>query len=366
MPLMLSEPLSFNELPGWQDDDHQAALSAFFKSAAVMCENPSKSRALGVSGEALRDIAGWLFHLDEGVLGGEARLFFETHFVPRKICAHTEASLAQRGFVTGYYEPEVFGSRAKSARFYVPLLKRPPDLVEVQDLDQELVPDGWDQEIRFARLSDSGLEPYMERAAIINGGLDGKGLELVFLESPIDAFFIHIQGSARIRLDDGDVMRVTYAAKTGHPYTPIGRVLIENGEIARQNMSMQAIRAWLSDNPQRQNEIMAHNKSYIFFSEVLGLDAKDGPIGAGKVALSAHRSLAVDRTLHTFGTPIFIDAMLDKPFQHLMLAQDTGSAIIGPARGDIFFGSGASAELEAGAIQHPADFYLLWPKHQPL
>lgn len=362
---MLGDLLSFDALPGWESDHHAEALAAFFKSARIMREAPPKTRTLGPSGEALTDIADWLFHLDEGVLGDEARIFFETHFRPRLIRPAEKIDSGKRGFVTGYYEPEVLGSRTKSARFSTPLLKRPADLIEVSDAPTEIIPDDWDHDIRFARQSETGISVYADRQAISKGALDGLGLELVYLENPIDAFFIHIQGSARIRLDDGSVMRVTYAAKTGHPYTAIGRVLIERGAIAREAMSMEAIRLWLSNHPDQQQEVMAHNRSYIFFDEVTDLDPEEGPIGAGKVSLSAGRSLAVDRTLHTFGVPIFLNASLNQPFQRLMIAQDTGSAIVGPARGDIYFGSGAQAEREAGAIQHAADFYLLWPKHQP-
>ena len=364
---MLGDILNYNQLPGWDDDDHAAALSSFLKSARVMLEKTPKSRGLSISGEALRDISDWLFHLDEGVLGDEARIFFETHFVPRAIKPNDNPQPSDRGFVTGYFEPEVLGSRQKSERFSTPLLRRPLDLVRVVDVAEEFIPENWDKEIRFAKQGESGhIEPYMDRADILNGGLDGQGLEIVFLESPIDAFFIHIQGSARIRLEDNSFMRVSYAAKTGHDYTPIGRLLIERNEIAREEMSMEAIRSWLTEHADQQNEVMSHNRSYIFFSEVMGLDPEDGPIGAGGVPLSTRRSLAVDRTLHTFGTPIFLNADLDEPFQHLMIAQDTGSAIVGPARGDIYFGAGQDAEREAGAIQHAADFYLLWPKHQPI
>ena len=362
---MLGDIITFNDLPGWDRDDHAAGLAAFFKSARAMLDKTPKVRDLNVSGESLRDISDWLFHLDEGILGDEARVFFESHFVPRAIKPNDNPKPSDRGFVTGYYEPEVLGSRQKSERFSTPLLRRPSDLVRVADVEADLVPEDWNKEIRFAKQNDGGtIEPYMDRASILDGGLDGQGLEIVFLESPVDAFFIHIQGSARIRLDDNSLMRVSYAAKTGHDYTLIGRLLIDRNQITREKMSMEAIREWLNDNPEQQNEVMSHNRSYIFFSEIKGLNPEDGPVGAAGVALSARRSLAVDRTLHTFGTPIFLNADLDEPFQHLMIAQDTGSAIVGPARGDIYFGGGLEAEREAGAIQHPADFYLLWPKHQ--
>lgn len=366
---MLGEPLSFDDLPGWEADDHASALTAFAKSADIMLERVPKTRTLNIRGEALADIAHWLIHLDEGILGDEARLFFESHFIPRAIKPKENVksgASATRGFVTGYYEPEVLGSRRKSDRFCYPLLRQPRDLVRVSDLPADEVPNDWDREIRFARKSDRGIELYSDRASIIDGALDGQKLEIVYLESPIDAFFIHIQGSARIRLDDGSVIRVSYAAKTGHEYTPIGRILIERNEIARENMSMEAIRDWLSANPDQQNEVMGHNRSYIFFQEVLNLDSDDGPVGAGGVPLTARRSLAVDRLLHTFGTPIFLNVDFDQPFQQLMIAQDTGSAIVGPARGDIYFGSGEDAEIIAGSVQHAADFYLLWPKHQQL
>ncbi|MEP3630413.1 MAG: MltA domain-containing protein [Hyphomicrobiales bacterium] len=363
---LLSDALTFDDLPGWAEDDHAAALDAFLKSAQKMQEKPPKTRALGLNGEALSEIGGWLMSLDEGVLGNEARLFFEDHFVPRLIQPSEKAKSDDRGFVTGYYEPEVLGSRIKSERFSAPLLRRPHDLVRVADLAEEDVPKDWDPEIRFARQLADGIGPYHNRQAISSGAVADQELEIVYLEDPVDAFFIHIQGSARIRLDEGGIMRVSYAAKTGHAYTAIGRELIKRGEIAREKMSMEAIRSWLGDNPDQQDEVMWQNQSYIFFDEIENLDPEDGPIGAANVPLSSMRSMAVDRLLHTFGSPIFLNANLQGGFQHLMIGQDTGSAIVGPARGDIYFGSGLEAEKIAGAVQHAADFYLLWPKNQPL
>lgn len=363
---MLGKPLSFDALPNWANDDHGAALRAFEKSARRILKFGTRTRALNVDAEALKNISTWLHHLDEGILGQEARIFFEDHFVPRQVLADADDH-SKRGFVTGYYEPEVPGSRTGNERFKFPLLRRPDDLVELNDLPEGVsAPKDWDEEIRFARLSGNTVEHYLDRKAIEEGGLDGKNLELVFLEDPIDAFFIHIQGSARIRLTDDSIMRVSFDGKSGHDYTPIGRELIKRGEIAREEMSMQAIRHWLSDNRDQQYEIMWHNRSFIFFKEQEWIDPNDGPIGAAAVPLTPFRSLAVDRTLHTFGTPIYLNADLDIGFQKLMIAQDTGSAIVGPARGDIFFGSGDEAEQKAGIVQHPADFYLLWPKSSSL
>ena len=363
---LLGDVLSFDDLPGWAEDDHAAAFDAFLKSAQVTKDKPHKTRSLGVNGEALAEIGEWLQTLDEGVLGGEARHFFEDHFVPRLIKPSENPAAGERGFVTGYYEPEVLGSRIKSDRFKAPLLRRPYDLVRVADLAEEDVPADWDPEIRFARQLADGIAPYHDRGAISSGVIDDQELDIVYLEDPVDAFFIHIQGSARIRLHEGGVMRVSYAAKSGHDYTAIGRVLIKRGEIAREEMSMEAIRKWLGDHPDSQDEVMWQNRSYIFFDEISNLDPNDGPIGAANVPLSTNRSMAVDRLIHTFGSPIFLNADLDQGFQQLMIAQDTGSAIVGPARGDIYFGSGMVAEKIAGAVQHAADFYLLWPKNQPL
>jgi membrane-bound lytic murein transglycosylase A len=201
------------------------------------------------------------------------------------------------------------------------------------------------------------------------GHLDGRGLELVWLADPVDAFFIHVQGAARIALADGRTMRVTYAAKTGHPYTAIGRVLIEQGALTRETATMQGIRAWLAAHKDDAHgdaaaAVLAHNRSYIFFREAPVSDPALGPIAAAKVPLTAGRSLAVDRLLHTFHTPVWIETMLPggEAFRRLTIAHDTGSAIVGPARGDIFFGSGAAAGAIAGAMRSGGRFVVLLPR----
>jgi membrane-bound lytic murein transglycosylase A len=198
----------------------------------------------------------------------------------------------------------------------------------------------------------------------MTGALAGRKLELVWLRDPVDAFFIHVQGAARIALPDGRTLRVTYAAKSGHAYTPIGRVLIETDALPRENVTMQAIRAWLAAHPDEAAGVMAKNRSYIFFRKAPVDDAVLGPIAAAKVPLVAGRSLAVDRTVHTFHTPVFVETTLPSgaPFRHLAIAHDTGSAIVGPARGDIFFGSGAAAGDVAGAMRAAGRFIALLPR----
>lgn len=349
-------PLEFSDLPGWRRDDHGAAFAAFRRSAAGRKTSPPRQRAIGFDAAALADILARAEALPESLSDREARAFFEANFVAREVV--TEAG---RGFFTGYYEPEVEGSLTRSDAFPVPLHSQPEELVE---FDPAKPPPGIDPALRFARKSDEGWSAYHDRAAIAAGALDGRNLELVWLADPVDAFFIHIQGAARIRLTDGRTMRVTYAAKSGHPYTPIGRVLIERGALAPGAATMPAIRAWLAEHPDEAAGVMNANRSYIFFREAPVDDETAGPVAAAKVQLTAERSLAVDRLIHTFHTPVWIETTLPdgSAFHHLMVAQDTGSAIVGPARGDIFFGSGAAAGEIAGAMAREGRFVVLVPR----
>ncbi len=208
---------------------------------------------------------------------------------------------------------------------------------------------------------------YHDRRAIEQGILKDRGLELAYVADRVDAFFAHVQGAARLKFTDGSAMRITYAAKTGHPFTGIGRILVAQGEIAADEISMQTIRQWLKDHPEKSDELIWQNRSYIFFREAPVDDPVVGQIAAAKVPLTAGRSIAVDRFLHTFGTPFYIDAPSvttfdDAPFSRLMIAQDTGTAIVGPARGDLFAGSGDAAGDIAGGIKDKAAFYALVPR----
>jgi len=212
----------------------------------------------------------------------------------------------------------------------------------------------------------SGPVEYFDRGEIERGALSDHAVPIGWLESKVDAFFVHVQGAARLAMPDG-TRRVTYAAKSGQRFSGVGRILADLGEIPLAGVTMQSIRRWFADHPDRVDEILWQNRSYIFFREADVDDQNLGPIAAAKVPLTAGRSLAVDRLLHTFGTPFFIDApgllaFESKPFRRLMIAQDTGSAITGPARGDLFAGSGEAAGEIAGVVQANADFYALIPK----
>jgi membrane-bound lytic murein transglycosylase A len=222
--------------------------------------------------------------------------------------------------------------------------------------------------MRFARRTASGFVPFFDRLAIESGALAGRGLELAWLADPVDAFFVHVQGSARLRLTDGGTLRVSFDGKSGHPYTSIGRLAVERGLLSRDEADKDGLEAWLKRNREAGLALMRENRSYIFFRATSQAE-DEGPIGAAGVPLSPGRSLAVDRTLHTFHTPIWVDAPGvhdgsggDATFRRLMIAQDTGSAILGPARGDIFFGSGDRAGSMAGRVRHRAEMILLLPQ----
>ncbi|MEL4068941.1 murein transglycosylase A [Ochrobactrum sp. GPK 3] len=352
-------PVGFSDCPGWDRDDQAPAFAAFRRSADYAAQQTYLSGSLGISFEALQAAFAAARHLDNPDTIA-ARAFFEQHFVPCRIVPEQE-----QGFVTGFYEPEIEASRIADDRFTVPFLRKPDDLVKVTDENR---PAGFDPSYAFARQTEAGLVEYDDRRQIERGSLSGRGLEIAFVADRVDAFFAHVQGAARLKLTDGGMMRITYAAKAGHPFTGIGRILVANGEIPAADISMQTIRRWLKDHPAKADALIWQNRSYIFFREAPVDDVDAGPIAAAKVPLTAGRSLAVDRLLHTFGTPFHVDAptvtVFDgAPFARLMIAQDTGTAIVGPARGDLFAGSGDAAGEIAGGIKSAADFYALVPRH---
>lgn len=354
-------PARFADLPGWREDDPRPAFAAFRRSCTRILAAPDLVDPPRPVFTALkrpcRQAARMPRHPDVRM----ARRFFEREFRPLRV---TPLEAAE-GFLTGYYEPEIAGSLTPNASYSVPLYRRPSDLI------LEAPPAGGVPANRGKAFRDDNgtLVPYWDRAAIDDGALKGRGLELVYLRDPADLFFAQIQGSLRVRLPDGRVLRLNYDGHNGQPYTPVGRILIQNGIIPRERMSMDAIRGYIADHPAEGRELMRQNRSYVFFREATELSAQDGAVGAQGLPLTAGRSIAVDKRIHVYGTPIFLDAELPlgeeggaQPFRRLMIAQDTGSAIIGPARADIFFGAGAAAGSTAGRIQHPGRFTVLVPK----
>jgi membrane-bound lytic murein transglycosylase A len=353
-------PATFADLPGWDRDDHSKAFPAFRRTCQALNEKPT-----GAPGLASDDLRGPCAAADKlpAPTPEAARLFFEKYFTPVEVVPPSG-----KGFLTGYFEPEYDGSLVRSETFSAPLLARPDDLVTAEP--GETLP-GLDPALRGGRRTEAGLEPYPDRAAIEDGALGTRAKPLVFLRDPVEAFIVHVQGSARIRLPDGGTVRVAYAGRNGHAYSSIGRIIVERGHVPLQEMNLERMVGWLKANPAEAREIMRQNRSFIFFRIADELRSAEGPIGGAGVPLTPGRSLAIDRTIWSYGLPFWLSGELplasggSERLDRLLIAQDTGTAIVGPARGDFYFGSGAEAGTRAGLLRHQTRFFVLWPKAQP-
>ena len=284
------------------------------------------------------------------------RYFFESRFAPYQALDGSNPD----GLITGYYEAELRGSRTRDERYRVPIYARPKDLVSVSLGGFR---SDWKGERISGRVQNGRLVPYPARTEIERGALKGQGLELLWVDDALDAFLLHVQGSGRVKLADGSVVQVGYAGDNGHPYVSIGRELIKQGAIRREDLSMPAIRAWIEAHPAEGIALLARNPRFIFFREISG----EGPIGAQGVALTPGRSLAVDTALLPLGVPLWLDTThplqpSETPLRRLMVAQDTGSAIKGPVRGDFFWGYGEEAAKWAGVMKNTGRYYLLLPR----
>src|SRR6202165_516332 len=354
-------PIAWADIAGWSEDDHLQAYKAFRLSCRPISAQrtpPADSKALGIS---LRDPCRAAKAADLAD-GARAKGFFEEHFLPLRISRLGEDD----GFVTGYYEPVVDGSRTQTDVYTVPVYRRPSNLF-VRGFKQSAASLPNKGEV-FRKIGRRKLVPYYDRAEIEDGKIAGRGLEICWLKNQTDLLFTQIQGSARVRLEDGSTIRINYDAHNGYPYTPVGRILIERNIIPKDQMSMQRIREWMDQNPDGANELRRQNRSYVFFREVQ-LSDKDEAVGAQGVPLTPGRSIAVDKSLHVYGTPFFIEGELPieseqskTPFRRLMVAQDTGSAIVGPAGADIYFCARAEAGKVSGRLRHNMHFVMLVPK----
>lgn len=354
--------VSFSYLPGWDTDTHAAALKAFRVSCRSILKKPLDA-ALGEkhgSGGVAGRVREWRGVCEAAKQtradDAAAKAFFERHFVPWLATDRGQPD----GLFTGYYEAELRGSWTRTAAYPYPLYARPKDLV---DINLGAFREGFKGTSLSGRLDGKRLVPYASRGDIDRGALSGRGLELLWLDDPVDAFFLHVQGSGRVRMSDGSVVRVGYAGKNGHAYASIGKVLIEKGAVSREAMSMQAIRQWISANPAEGSELLAANDSYVFFRVQKKGDG--GPLGAMGVALTPGRSLAVDRRFVPLGVPLWMETTDPRrpgtPYRRLMVAQDTGGAIKGPVRGDVFWGFGKDAASAAGVMKERGRAYLLLP-----
>ena len=352
--------LSFADLDGWSDDDHGAAFAVFRRSCRALVDASPVLRPASPASAHLRAACVAALALPDSPGRVVARAFFEAHFQPMHV-----RPPSGEGFLTGYFEPEYDGSLTRTAEFATPLLARPDDLVTVP---QGETLTGLEPGLQAARRVNAGFMPYPDRTAIETGALGDLARPVVFLRDAVDAFVIHVQGSARIRLADGRIVRVAYAGRNGHPYTSIGRILVEGGHIPLAEMSLERLTAWIRAHPDEGRDLMRANRSFIFFRLADELDPVDGPIGGAGVPLTAGRSLAVDRGLWSYGLPFWLEGELplsgggSEPLRRLTIAQDTGSAIVGLARGDFFFGSGPDAGTRAGLLRHATRFVVLSPK----
>jgi membrane-bound lytic murein transglycosylase A len=353
--------VEWSALPGWGNDAVDAAWPAFLIGCRALLAD-AKTQPIWQPPCAA---AGSIGASDTATV----RTFFQTHFSPYRIAA---ADGKDVGLVTGYYEPLMAGSRMRTARFNVPLYAPPDDLLTIELAD--LYPELKDKRVR-GRVDGRKVVPYWPRAEIEKGAAPLADKVLVHVADPVEAFFLEIQGSGRIELTDGSIVRVNYANQNGHPYRSIGRVLIDRGDLPLSRASMQGIRAWGEANPDKLRALLDENPSYVFFREVPApapgtLDARiDGPIGTLGVPLLAQRTIAVDARVIPLGAPVFLATTMPlatTPLNRLVLAQDTGGAIRGTVRADYFWGFGPAAGREAGRMRQDGRMWLLWPKDAPL
>lgn len=357
---------SFSKLPGWPGDHHGEALKPLLRSCDSFRKQPS-GRIIG-NGKAAFKIARMLKVCAAAravpvANAALARAFFESRFTPYIATADGRAE----GLFTGYYEIELKGSWLRRGPYVTPIYERPPELVEA-DLG------AFSADLTGRKLTGKVVagrfQPFDDRRRIEAGALKGRALELLWVDDPIDAFFLHVQGSGRVRMDDGSLVRIGFAGRNGRAYKSIGRALVDMGEMTVDRVTMQSIRAWMAANPDRARGLMASNPSFIFFRVIGGalksLAADLGPIGAQGVALTAGRSIAVDRRHLPLGLPMWLDTTdpVDptQRLRRLVIAQDTGSAIKGPVRGDLFWGFGDNAALRAGLMKQSGRYFVLLPK----
>lgn len=316
------KPVEYSDLLGWQEDNHSEALTTFLNSCALARGNDFVNEE---SWEPVCKIA---------KTAPDAKRFFEAMFQPILIKEDQEA------LFTGYFEPQINGSLTKAPGFETPIYGLPDDLVSGQN--------------------------YFTRGEIMNGAISGRGLEIAWLENPVDAFFLQIQGSGRIKLQNGNSVRVGYAGFNGYKYRSIGKELVRRGTFEAHQVSAPTIRKWVKENPEAGRELLAFNPSYVFFRRIPTLNKTDGPIGAMTISVTAMRSLAVDPIFVPLGAPVWMDKRGRDPMQRLMIAQDVGSAIKGAQRADIFYGTGAHAGRIAGQTKASGRIYVLLPNADAL
>ena len=340
---------SWDAISGWREDNPQLAWSAFLTSCGAL-KNQS----------AWQSVCSVATALDEPSRDTLYR-FFELNFTPYQV---VNPDGSDSGLITGYYEPLLHGSRTRSARYRYPVYGVPDDLLVI-DLS-DLYPELKNMRLR-GRLEGRRVVPYFNRAQIEDGAAPVAGREIVWVEDPVELFFLQIQGSGRVKLDTGETLLLGYADQNGYPYRSIGRLLIERGDLPLEKASMQGIKAWAKQNPGKLQDLLNYNASYVFFREMP--PDLPGPLGALGVPLTARRSIAVDARYIPLGAPVFLATTMPnsrQPLQRLMLAQDTGGAIRGAVRADFFWGFGDEAATLAGRMRQSGNMWVLLPNGYPL
>jgi membrane-bound lytic murein transglycosylase A len=347
----------WSALPGWSEDRVDEAWLAFHAGCTALTASEKSSPIWQSPCAAATEV--------DTADAPRVRAFFETHFSPYQVVA---ADGSDTGTITGYYEPLLQGSRTRSPQFPVPLYAPPDDLLTIDLV--ELYPELAGKRLR-GRVEGKRVVPYWPRADIDSGKANVGGKELVYVDDPVEAFFLQIQGSGRVRLAEGGVVRVGYADQNGQPFRSIARILIDRGELTPGEATMQGIKAWGRRNPEKLPPLLDENPSYVFFREVPSPAAGtpdaaiDGPIGTLGVPLLPERTLAVDPRSVPLGAPVFLATtypLSSTPLQRLVLAQDTGGAIRGAIRGDYFWGFGDEAGRSAGRMKQDGRMWILWPK----
>jgi membrane-bound lytic murein transglycosylase A len=348
-PTARFEPVKWSKLPGWKSDDALAAWPAIVSTCHVLEKRAEwQSFCSAVMATSPADAA-------------FVRGFLEQQLTPYRIQRATGRKRETKGLVTGYFEPLIHGARERSGAFATPLYRPPGDLLIVEL--SSVIPELKGKRVR-GRLDGNKVVPYYSRAATREApGLAGH--EIVWINNALDAFMLEVQGSGRVQLTTGETIRLQYADQNGHPYRSIGRYLADQGVMTIDQVNMPAIRDWLAANPDRVNEVLDSNPSVVFFNEAPLEDPSSGPKGAQGMPLTAGRSIAVDPKFLPLGAPMFLSTTQPGntlPLQRLVVAQDTGGAIRGPIRADLFFGFGAEAGTQAGMMKNDLEMWLLWPK----
>jgi membrane-bound lytic murein transglycosylase A len=360
------DPVKFEDLPGFEADQVAAFWRPFLASCRAVVDDSSELRKAVPPPRLFREACGQALTMGRDASEKEIRNFIQQSFEPHLI---RPTGLERRAFFTAYYRPVIRASQYRTPQFREPLLARPDDLVTLSpgETNPELTG------LSSARKDADGLlTPYPTRAQIDAGALGDHTKPVAFVEDAIEAFMIHVQGSARLVLEDGRTLDLTYAGRNGRPYTSIGKTLIERGDISLGEMSLERLKAWVRENGQEPGEagrnLLHANQSFVFFSAQLADEQSGGPIGAAGVPLTKLRSIATDRSIWPYGLPFWIkadipwDASVETPFNRLTVGQDTGTAIVGPARADLFFGDGTDAGVLAGGVRHYGRMYVLLPR----